>query len=351
MKSIACLTGLLLFVVAGNAAIYVANTATDEKQEEAASTPSVKPDGPLVAEPAVIDLGDLKIRESREFSVRLRNTGSRVASLTDVSAGCACTDVTAESLRLIPGGETIIRGQFRGKPDAGPFQVQLRITTSDPKQPSFSLPISGTVRTRFPLSSKEIVLSPSLADETPGTATVTVRNDSGNSIELTPTRLPEGLEATIDPTTIAPGESATMRLTAAADQVMERRIALSLGTGHPDEPSVSLPVLLRPVSSIAVTPPVLHLGVLTREEFRGHGRFELTLRTPSDIEIVEASTPAFLRAELPDEVEGDAFTISLTPAGTSLGTDLRGDIEIVCRHGKYSEPLVVRVPVSGFLKD
>lgn len=88
---------------------------------------------------------------SHEFVIR--NTGDAPLELTKGATSCSCTvsdfeesEGGSSNAKVIPpGGSTLLKVQWRGKGDGGPFRQQASVLTNDPRRPRIAFVVEGTV--------------------------------------------------------------------------------------------------------------------------------------------------------------------------------------------------------------
>ncbi|MCR4413592.1 MAG: hypothetical protein NUV77_14315 [Thermoguttaceae bacterium] len=101
--------------------------------------------GPLRMEPTSIELGDLMVRESRGFEVRVQNVSAQTVELAQVSSGCTCTNVRIDSaspsmMRLV----FAVKGPIRGAAMDGSIEISLRHRRTG-RAITLAVPVSGFV--------------------------------------------------------------------------------------------------------------------------------------------------------------------------------------------------------------
>ncbi len=96
----------------------------------------------------------------------IRNIGDAPLLITKGSTSCTCTvsDFEGEgeekdSRRVAPGDEIIVRIEWKGKGEGGPFRQQATILTNDPHRPEIAFSIEGTVIPTWKAVPNGIVLS------------------------------------------------------------------------------------------------------------------------------------------------------------------------------------------------
>ena len=106
--------------------------------------------------PAVIDLGEIDLRQRGETTLTVKNSGRSTLVLTNFETTCGCTAINggygntlsvASEETVRPGSEINLRVQFNAaNMNRGPFQHRIQFASNDPKRPVFSVLITGDLR-------------------------------------------------------------------------------------------------------------------------------------------------------------------------------------------------------------
>lgn len=106
-------------------------------------------DGPsipkLEVEPAHIDLGVVRPGTRHDLLFKLKNTGSGVLEVGEVTVSCACEKPTLRASEIEAGGETELLVVFTPKTQLGAFRAIVYVPTNDPRLPMLQLEAVGRV--------------------------------------------------------------------------------------------------------------------------------------------------------------------------------------------------------------
>ncbi len=96
----------------------------------------------IVAEPAVIELGEFSTSETKPGSVTLRNTGDKAVTIMSAKASCGCTTADfKKNTVLAPGEETTVTVRMRGGPTARVLNKTVTFTIEG--YPQLKVPVKG----------------------------------------------------------------------------------------------------------------------------------------------------------------------------------------------------------------
>ena len=181
-------------------------------------------------------LGEVDGSQTISVELTIRNyTNSRVA-ITELRTGCNCLRVVATPKSLQPNESMTLKALFNPMGRVGEFEHEIYIYTSlDAHHPTSSLKLSGIVTTtdRFAhlreyvgelrLSRKSVTLD-GLRVGTTRSERIVVAN-SGDS-DITPTARPriEGLQFSLHPTTLHPGEEGEIVISYTPKRLPEQEI-------------------------------------------------------------------------------------------------------------------------------
>ena len=96
--------------------------------------------------------GQVSLGGTGSHAFLIRNTGAAPLLITKGSTSCTCTvsDFEGEgeeknSRTVAPSDEIIVRIEWKGKGESGPFRQRATILTNDPRRPEIAFSIEGTV--------------------------------------------------------------------------------------------------------------------------------------------------------------------------------------------------------------
>ncbi len=112
------------------------------------------------------DFGQVSLGGSGSHAFVVRNTGTTPLLITKGKTSCTCTvsdfegDGEGENSRNVSaGGETIVRVEWTGKGEGGPFRQSATILTNDPGRPEIAFSIEGTVIPTWKAEPKSVIVS------------------------------------------------------------------------------------------------------------------------------------------------------------------------------------------------
>lgn len=231
-----------------------------------------------------------------------------------------------------PGEGSTIAVNFR--PDsAGTFTGALLVRTTDGAQPTLRIEVAGTA-----VADPDVdVVTPTVDFQairvgTSRTLPLTIRNNGGASLSLTPSLTGADLTlSSLDPFEIAPLESTTLQLTWTPSAGGPLSATASFATNDPDAPQVSVGIVgFSNAPSLSATPANLNFGNVVQSwttdaqtyELRNTGFGELTISTLA-FEVGSSSQIRF--AEVPNlpvklSPNDPPVRVSLFMEASTLGT-------------------------------
>ena len=110
--------------------------------------------------------GQVSLGGTGSHAFIIRNIGDAPLLITKGATSCTCTvsdfegkDEEKDSRRVAPGDEIIVRIEWTGKGEGGPFRQQATILTNDPRRSEIAFSIEGTVIPTWKAVPKGIVIS------------------------------------------------------------------------------------------------------------------------------------------------------------------------------------------------
>lgn len=116
---------------------------------EAAQTTGDEAAGPaprIEVENPEIDLGVIGPSTQHRVAFKFKNIGEADLKITRVTTTCSCTVPELAKKEYAPGESGTVNAVYHAGSSAGPVHKTLYIISNDPKQPSASLVITGTIR-------------------------------------------------------------------------------------------------------------------------------------------------------------------------------------------------------------
>ena len=226
--------------------------------------PTVVPAPRLVCEAPVFNFGTVDNAQSVEHTFVLRNEGDLSLEIGQVRPSCGCTVASVSERMVPPGGETRITSRLSLAGRQGQQHKVITIESNDPKQPQFTLTLTGVAGVAVDVQPTRIVQ-----------AQIPVGAQPTNAVMLT------GLAGT--PFEVLAVEANSDRVSARVETVESGRVYrvlvyptkplepgqldanLTIRTDHPQRPTVEIPVSFMALSDLVVAPRELVFPIASEE--------------------------------------------------------------------------------------
>lgn len=300
-----------------------------------------------------IDLGRIRVGESREFSMTVRNVSDQPVKVERVLASCGCANARIEPQYIAPGGTAELKGRIAPKFSPGDLTVKITPIFQSAGRPQ-TVAVVATIVSLVELSPAIVQLQPSLTGAA-SRAELSVQNRSTKPIELASlTPLPGGVRLEPSSTVRVPaGGRAQFAVRAEYSDPVERRVTLHLRTGLSAEPLIELPVDLRPRPSLRISPAQIDFGIVSRAEFsrKNMVRVRLTGEALRLLTIDRVDVPRIVASHrIVSDVAGTA-ELSLRFRESPRRTSLDSHVVIQFRSNDAAPAVHATIPVSGLLTD
>jgi len=256
--------------------------------------------------------------------------------------------------RLGSGERTQLTGVYRAFHEPAPFRRQITVLVGPrPGRPAV-LNVVGTVHRTLVVAPEQVVLSPDYLEAKTSEAKYTLTNQSPLEVALQEIAdLPEGLTAVLSTNTLRPGEACSVVLTAQPLFLSTQRYPLTLLTSHPQEGKVPIPVQVRPVHELRAVPGAFRFGVVSRKELlrQGQLRLQISGRRLADLKVGAITLPQYLRAQDRRLCDGSRLELTFRLVDAFPSFNLDDEIVVEFHHDRFRQPLNLRVPVSGIVRD
>jgi len=100
----------------------------------------------IILQPESLDFGVVHQLEHFSEEVNVRNAGTAVLEIQQITTSCGCAVAETAIEQLAPGEATVLTVNFSSKRFLGPQSKWIRLHTNDPDQPVCELPIYADVR-------------------------------------------------------------------------------------------------------------------------------------------------------------------------------------------------------------
>jgi hypothetical protein len=308
-------------------------------------------EGKVRADPNPVSLGQIFIGTEHTFSFSLSNDSPHEVNVQGLNPGCACIDPTISSHRILPGQCAKVTATLRALSDAGSLRRNFRISFTDHEE--ISAVIVAEVAHSIVCVPESVRLAPDFRSADPAKATITVKNNSVNSVEVVgfrPMRDTVRVELPAN-CVIPPSQSLSLSLIAGQDAVVARDMYVQLLTTDTRERHVVVRVEVMPITGLRIEPDGIRLGVPRREDLINRHPLEIKVSGPlldtCSISIVKL--PGFLRLVDSNELEERPRVFRFAFAVEELTVDLSGAIEFGVSSQLDARRVTVSVPTDGFL--
>lgn len=194
----------------------------------------------IAAEKPTINLEEIDGTEIIRVQFTLHNTTSSPIAITQFRSMCSCLKVLTRPTTLRPNENLNVEVEFNPAGRTSKFSTQVFVYTSlDAKYPTERLTLSGTVRStnRYPhlaqragelyMSRKSVSLTDVKVGKT-RREIITVANGSDTAMTLSAKPLVNGLEFSVTPATLKPGEEGEIEISYTPKEPLKRNIETML---------------------------------------------------------------------------------------------------------------------------
>ncbi len=305
----------------------------------------------LHAEVDHIDLGKIPIGAEKSFEVQLRNPSTQDIRVLRIDAGCGCLNVSISNPLVCAGKTEKLSGLFRAGPP-GKFHRRLLVQNSALTE-VLVVEISGEVVRTISFEPVAILLQPDHTTGVEGVGIVHVRNGWNQKIAIAVEEKKLDFSTSTSGQTIEPAESIEIRVSVPASRIVCGKSQLVLYTTHPHEPTITIPVEIRPRYAVDISPEAIRLGIVTTTMLAEKKTVSITISGSgaSGVEIERIDTPAFLVESKRVHGTDGEIIIEFLLAANSMAFSLNGTISVHLRISSSGQIQVKNVPISGFLRD
>ena len=203
----------------------------------------------ISADRPVYDFGSISQGKKVEHVFIIRNKGNTPLTIKSVRPSCGCTAITTSASVIAPGKSGEIKATFNSANYSGVVNKTVSVESDDPKVPSSTLSLKGTVIEDIQITPKQLNLGQVRIDATKK-ATVNVSNRGRKPLKLSiiKTTMPQ-ITATAEKKLLKPGDSTTI-LISITPRKGDRLLSgyLSIMTDSPAKPEITIPVYGSPVN-------------------------------------------------------------------------------------------------------
>lgn len=200
-------------------------------------------DPQIIVEQPTFNFGTITEGAKIDHVFSVRNKGDAPLTIQKVRPSCGCTAANASSPVIQPGKKGEIKTSFNSTNFSGSITKTIAVDTNDPKAPTYTLTLKGTVASEIQLAPKQLNLGQVKVGTTKA-MTLTVENRGKKALKLTAVKSPMPQVAIkTDKTLIKPGESAAI-LVSVTPRAEDRFLSgyLTIATDHPTKPELTVPI-------------------------------------------------------------------------------------------------------------
>ncbi|KAF0215254.1 MAG: hypothetical protein FD174_4193 [Geobacteraceae bacterium] len=197
----------------------------------------------IVVEQSTFNFGSITEGTKVDHTFNIKNNGDAPLQILRVRPSCGCTAANASSPIIQPGKTGEIKTSFNSANFTGSITKTISLDTNDPKAPTYTLTLKGTVASEIQITPKQLNLG-QIKVETGKTVTLTVENRGIKPLKLTSIKSPmPQVVVKTDKSLIKQGESATI-LVSVTPRAEDRFLSgyLSLTTDNPTKPEITVPI-------------------------------------------------------------------------------------------------------------
>lgn len=196
----------------------------------------------VVPEPS-FNFGTLVQGEKLHHTFSFKNNGDSPLSILRVVPTCGCTAANASSPVIQPGKSGEIKIVFDSTNFSGKVTKNVTLETNDPKAPSYTLSLNGTIIEEIQITPRQLNLGQIKAGN-PARSTITLTNRGNGSLKIISAKaqIPQ-ITAEIKKQQLRSGESAAIEITVtpkATDRILSGYLTIT--TDSPKKGEIVIPV-------------------------------------------------------------------------------------------------------------
>ena len=195
-----------------------------------------------VKEP-VFNFGTISEGKKVDHVFQLTNEGDSPVTILQVTSSCGCTAATISSKTIQPNGTGEIKSTFNSTNFNGNINKTISVQTNDPKTPTVTLTMKGTVTTTVQLNPRQLNFG-QVKVEAPTTLALNIANRGQKPLKITGVKTPMP-QVTLDTEkfVLKPGEQTKILVTItprAEDRILSGY--LTINTDNPDKAELTVPI-------------------------------------------------------------------------------------------------------------
>lgn len=195
-----------------------------------------------VKEPA-FNFGSISEGTKVDHVFTLTNEGDTPLTILQVTSSCGCTAATVSSKTIQPKGTGEIKSTFNSSNFSGNIHKTISVQTNDPKTPTVTLTMKGTVTTTIQLNPKQLNFG-QVKPNTPTTLPLTITNMGQKTLKITGVKTPMPQVALkTEKSVLKAGEQTKILVTVTArpeDRILSGYLTIT--TDNPDKGEIMVPI-------------------------------------------------------------------------------------------------------------
>jgi hypothetical protein len=202
----------------------------------------------IAIDQSAFNFGSIHQGKKVEHLFIIKNKGDAPLTIKSVRPSCGCTAASITTSVISPGKTGGIKASFDSSKFAGAIQKTVAVDTNDPKAPTSTLTLTGTVVEDIQINPQQLNLGQVKVNETIRTAIV-ITNLGSKQLKLTAVKssLPQ-IVAAADKKLLNQGESSRISVFASprsGDRLLSGYLAIT--TDNPAKTEIMVPVYGSPI--------------------------------------------------------------------------------------------------------
>lgn len=197
----------------------------------------------IVAPEPNFNFGSIVQGEKLYHSFSIKNNGDTPLSILRMVPSCGCTAANASSPVIQPGKSGEIKIVFDSTNFSGKVTKNIAVETNDPKTPSYTLTLNGTIVEEIQITPRQVSLG-QIKVGNPARAAVTLTNRGNKPLKILSAKaqIPQ-ITAEIGKKQLKTGESGTIEITVTpkpTDRILSGYLTIT--TDSPRKSEIVVPV-------------------------------------------------------------------------------------------------------------
>lgn len=203
----------------------------------------------MVVEQPVYNFGSISEGTKIDHVFTIRNSGDSPLNILQVRPSCGCTAANVSSSTIQPGKAGEIKATFNSANFSGAMTKTIAVDTNDPKNPTSTLTMKGTVTTDVQVAPKQLNFGQIKAGSA-HTLSVSIENRGRKPLKITAVKTPMPQVAIKNEKQVLKyGESTKIEVSVtprSQDRILSGYLTIS--TDHPSRKEIMVPIYGSPVN-------------------------------------------------------------------------------------------------------